>query len=114
MPGDVTSRLHCPHKDLDDISRQMTSSLNRQLSERQNADSQQSMYLDLSVNTGSEESNVETISLIFSNAERRAQWEEAFTEVKQKMGEGLEFITESVSAIIRVKSKLDFNQLLAK
>ena len=28
IPGEVTSRLHCPHKDLDDLSRQMTSSLN--------------------------------------------------------------------------------------
>lgn len=62
--------------------------LNRQLAERQNADTQHSMYLDLNVSTAD---GVETISLIFPNAERRVQWEEVFSEVKQKLGENLDF-----------------------
>ena len=81
--GEATSRLHCPHKDVDDVTRQLMQQLNRQLAERQNADTQQSMYLDLSVSTSD---GVETMSLIFPDAERRVQWEDAFTEVKQKMG----------------------------
>ena len=83
--GDATSRLHCPHKDVDDVTRQLLQQLNRQLAERQNADTQQSMYLDLSVSTA--DGVEETMSLIFPDAERRVQWEDAFTEVKQKMGE---------------------------
>ena len=59
--------------------------LGRQLAERQSADTQQSMYLDLNVNTS--DGGVETISLIFSDPDRRVLWEDVFNEVKQKMGE---------------------------
>jgi hypothetical protein len=82
--GDYTSRLHCPHKDLDDLTRQMLAKLNGQLAERQNADTQQSTYLDLSVNTSD---GVETISLIFPDAARRGQWEDSFNQVKKSLGE---------------------------
>ncbi len=80
VTGDATSRLHCPHKDLTDLTRQMLAQLNRQHSERQNADSQQAMYLDLKVEGG------ESITLVFGDAERRARWEDAFAEAKQKLG----------------------------
>lgn len=58
--------------------------LNRQLAERQNADTQQAMYLDLNVTTSD---GIETISLIFADAERRSQWEDTFNEIKQNLGE---------------------------
>ena len=84
ITGDATSRLHCPHKELDDITRHLMTQLNRQLAERQNADTQQSMYLDLNITTSD---GIETISLIFSDAERRNQWEDTFNEIKQKLSE---------------------------
>ena len=80
----------------------MLSQLNRQLAERQNADTQESTYLDLTVNTnanvGSNENSTgggensgggggETVSLIFPDAERRTQWEDAFSQVKRRLGE---------------------------
>ncbi|XP_059079950.1 uncharacterized protein LOC131878066 [Tigriopus californicus] len=82
MIGDATSRLHCPHKELDDLTRQLMGQLNRQLAERQNADTQQAMYLDLNVTTSD---GIETISLIFADAERRSQWEDTFNEIKQNL-----------------------------
>ena len=78
---------------------QMLSQLNRQLAERQNADTQESTYLDLTVNAnvGSNENSTagensgggggETVSLIFPDAERRTQWEDAFSQVKRRLGE---------------------------
>ena len=74
----------------------MLSQLNRQLAERQNADTQESTYLDLTVNTnvGSNDNSGEntggggeTVSLIFPDAERRTQWEDAFSQVKRRLGE---------------------------
>ena len=90
---------------------QMLSQLNRQLAERQNADTQESTYLDLTVNTSdaaaaaanaaanvtaansSENSSGgggETVSLIFPDADRRTQWEDAFSQVKRRLGEYLQ------------------------
>ena len=85
MIGDAGNRLHCPHKDLDEVTRALMAQLGRQLAERQSADTQQSMYLDLNVNTS--DGGVETISLIFSDPDRRVLWEDVFNDVKQKMGE---------------------------
>ena len=77
----------------------MLSQLNRQLAERQNADTQESTYLDLTVNanvgsnensgenTGGGGGGGETVSLIFPDAERRTQWEDAFSQVKRRLGE---------------------------
>ena len=80
----------------------MLSQLNRQLAERQNADTQESTYLDLTVNpsdaaaaaaaaaaNSSENSSGggETVSLIFPDADRRTQWEDAFSQVKRRLGE---------------------------
>ena len=75
----------------------MLSQLNRQLAERQNADTQESTYLDLTVNAnvgsnenstaGENSSGGETVSLIFPDAERRTQWEDAFSQVKRRLGE---------------------------
>jgi hypothetical protein len=80
--NESTTKMHCPHKDLDDEVRQLMNQLTRQLAERQNADTQQSMYLDLSVNTSD---GLESISLIFASSERRSQWEEAFADAKLKL-----------------------------
>lgn len=80
-PGDMLTKLHCPHKDLDDEMRQLLNQLTRQLTERQNSDTQQ-YILDLVINTADGQ---ETISMVFCNSERRVQWEETFAEVKQKL-----------------------------
>ncbi len=119
--GDATSRLHCPHKDLDDLARQMISQLNRQLAERQNSDPQQSAYLDLVVGGsssgggggggsgggdgggGGSGGGGETVSLIFADAERRSHWEEAFNDVKQKLSEALfKYIVVSTACLVIV------------
>jgi len=48
--SDLTASLHCPHGQLEEVVREMLSSVNRQLAERQTSDSQLS-YLELTLNT---------------------------------------------------------------
>lgn len=48
--NDLIWSLHCPRVQLEDAVREMLLSLNRQLTEQQNSDSQLS-YLDLTLNT---------------------------------------------------------------
>ncbi|GLV39352.1 uncharacterized protein CBL_13229 [Carabus blaptoides fortunei] len=73
--------LHGPRAQLEDVVREMLSSLNRQLAEQQNSDSQLS-YLDLSLNTPN---GIEHLSVVFSQPEKRANWEESFNEAKHKL-----------------------------
>lgn len=47
---ELTYQLHCTHNQLEDLLREMLSSLNRQLTEHQSSDSQLS-YLELTLNT---------------------------------------------------------------
>lgn len=48
--NELTSTLHCPHNSLEEIVKEMLANINKQLSERQNSDSQLS-YLELMLNT---------------------------------------------------------------
>lgn len=48
--SDLTASLHCPHGQLEEVVREMLSSVNKQLAERQTSDSQLS-YLELTLNT---------------------------------------------------------------
>ena len=48
--NDLTASLHCPHGQLEEVVREMLSSVNKQLAERQTSDSQLS-YLELTLNT---------------------------------------------------------------
>ena len=109
--GDATSRLHCPHKELDDITRHLMTQLNRQLAERQNADSQQSMYLDLNITTSD---GIETISLIFADAERRTSWEETFGEIKQKLSESFLFLAAYCKITCHLISKWESHKLVSE
>ena len=95
--GDMTTKLHGPHKDLDDLLRQMSNQLKRQLTERQTnitTDEIQSAYLDLRLGndedvaagggTGAAAGGT-TVSLVFATAERRIIWEDVFADLKQKL-----------------------------
>jgi len=80
----------------------MTRELNRQLGDRQNVDSKESAYLDLTV--GSDQN--ESVTLVFADAERRASWEEAFNDVKQKLGEvKWSQLVTNVCVLVRVDDK---------
>ncbi|XP_063914840.1 rho guanine nucleotide exchange factor 17-like isoform X2 [Zophobas morio] len=79
--NELSWSLHCNHSQLDDLVRDMLTSLNKQLMEQQNSDSQLSC-LDLTLNTSN---GLENISVVFSNPEKRVSWEESFNEAKQKL-----------------------------
>ena len=48
--SELTISLHCPHTQLEEMVREMLSTVNKQLTEYQNCDSQLS-YLELTLNT---------------------------------------------------------------
>ncbi|CAG9855071.1 unnamed protein product [Phyllotreta striolata] len=73
--------LHYNHSNLDDCIKEMLTSLNKQLTEQQNSDSQLSC-LDLTINTAN---GPENVSIIFSKSEKRTSWEESFSEAKHKL-----------------------------
>ncbi|CAH1103614.1 unnamed protein product [Psylliodes chrysocephalus] len=73
--------LHYNHHSLDECVKEMLSSLNKQLTEQQNSDSQLSC-LDLTINTPN---GPENVSIIFSKSEKRTSWEESLHEAKQKL-----------------------------
>lgn len=79
--SELCGTLHCPHSQLEETVRDMLAALNRQLSERHSADSQLS-HLELSVTTPN---GLENIGLIFSKPEKRTNWEEVFTEAKNRL-----------------------------
>ncbi|RZC35191.1 rho guanine nucleotide exchange factor 17, partial [Asbolus verrucosus] len=79
--NELSWSLHCSHSQLDDVIRDMLTSLNKQLMEQQNSDSQLSC-LDLTLNTSN---GLENISIVFSKPEKRASWEESFNEAKHKL-----------------------------
>ncbi|XP_075227157.1 rho guanine nucleotide exchange factor 17 isoform X2 [Lycorma delicatula] len=78
---DLLATLHCSHSQVEDAVRELSSTLSKQLAERQSADSQLS-YLELIVQT---DTGVENISLIFSKPDKRSCWEEAVNEAKQRL-----------------------------
>lgn len=79
--NELTSTLHCPHNSLEEIVKEMLANVNKQLSDRQNSDSQLS-YLELMLNT---QNGIKNISVVFTKPDKRASWEESFNESKQKL-----------------------------
>ncbi|XP_039948456.1 uncharacterized protein LOC120766810 [Bactrocera tryoni] len=84
--ADVTASLKYPHQYLEDVIRELLRDVQRQLSERQTNDTQLNM-LDLLVNSPN---GSQKLSIVFSKAEKRTQWEETFNEAKQKLAATLE------------------------
>ncbi|CAH2095169.1 unnamed protein product [Euphydryas editha] len=73
--------LHTQHTQLEELVREMLHNVNRQLSERQNSDTQL-CYMEISVNTSS---GPENLTIIFPKTEKRSNWEELINETKQKL-----------------------------
>ncbi|RZF36300.1 hypothetical protein LSTR_LSTR006805 [Laodelphax striatellus] len=79
--SELMSALHCPHAQLDDAMRELSSGLAKQLAERQSADSQLS-FLEIIFQS---DTGVENISLVFSKPDIRSSWEETVNEAKQRL-----------------------------
>ncbi|KAF9813936.1 hypothetical protein SFRURICE_008091, partial [Spodoptera frugiperda] len=79
--SESVAALHTQHLQLEEIVREMLHSLNRQLSERQNSDTQL-CYMEISLHTSN---GPENITIIYPKAEKRSSWEELINETKQKL-----------------------------
>ncbi|XP_053961835.1 uncharacterized protein LOC128865531 isoform X2 [Anastrepha ludens] len=82
----ITTSLKYPHQYLEDVIRELLRDVQRQLSERQTNDTQLNM-LELLVNSPN---GSQKLSIVFSKAEKRTQWEKTFNEAKQKLAATLE------------------------
>ncbi|KAJ2954677.1 hypothetical protein O0L34_g2973 [Tuta absoluta] len=73
--------LHTQHSQLEELVREMLHNLNKQLSDRQNSDTQL-CFMELSLATPN---GPETLTVMFSKTDKRSNWEELITETKQKL-----------------------------
>lgn len=83
---DLAASLRCPHQLLEESIRDLQREVQRQLSERQTNDAQLNI-LELMLNSSG---GIQNMTVLFSKPDKRAQWEEAFTEAKQKLASALE------------------------
>lgn len=81
--AELAGKLSCQHQGLDDVIKEINTNLSRQLSEAcaRNASSD-SNKMELLVTT---QEGVLHLVIGFSSAEKRATWETAFTDAKQKL-----------------------------
>ncbi|XP_071525862.1 uncharacterized protein [Panulirus ornatus] len=77
----LTKTLHCPRGTMEETVQDMIAQVQKQLAERHGADSQL-MELELTITT---QEGMENLTFMFSSAEKRATWEETFSEAKHKL-----------------------------
>ncbi|CAG0882417.1 unnamed protein product, partial [Cyprideis torosa] len=82
--ADLVSSLHAPHAALDEALNSLSSSLNKQLQEKQGAENQ---LLCVDVSVTSQDGSVDVLQLNFLSPENRSRWEETFMDAKQKIAE---------------------------
>uniref|UniRef100_A0A336MM28 CSON002879 protein n=1 Tax=Culicoides sonorensis TaxID=179676 RepID=A0A336MM28_CULSO len=84
--SELTVSLRCQHQVLEDTIRDLQREIQRQLNDRQSNDSQLSQ-LELTLNSPT---GAQTMTVVFSKPEKRTQWEETFTDAKQKLATSVE------------------------
>lgn len=77
----LSKTLRCPRGSMDEVIQDMITQVQKQLTERQETDSQL-MELELTVTT---QEVMDNLTFMFSSAEKRAMWEEAFNDAKHKL-----------------------------
>ncbi|XP_046648556.1 uncharacterized protein LOC124338515 isoform X2 [Daphnia pulicaria] len=80
---ELVSSLHVSHSSLDEAIKEIQLGIQRQLADKQNASTEpQLATLDLAICT---RDGIETLSVAFTTSEKRASWEESFSETKLKL-----------------------------
>ncbi|XP_045130867.1 uncharacterized protein LOC123515974 [Portunus trituberculatus] len=77
----LSKTLRCSRGSMDEVIQDMITQVQKQLTERQETDSQL-MELELTITT---QEVMENLTFMFSSAEKRAMWEEAFNDAKHKL-----------------------------
>ncbi|KAL2727591.1 rho guanine nucleotide exchange factor 17-like isoform X9 [Vespula maculifrons] len=78
---ELAVKIHGNKTQLEDVIKDMLYQTQRQLTER-NAAQSELTSLELALNT---QSDIENISMVFTKSDNRASWEESFNEAKQKL-----------------------------
>ncbi|XP_058821549.1 uncharacterized protein LOC131683523 [Topomyia yanbarensis] len=84
--SELASCLRCPHQLLEESIRDLQREVQRQLSERQTNDAQLNI-LELTLKSSN---GIQNMTVVFAKPDKRAQWEQAFTEAKQKLASSVE------------------------
>nr|XP_045609948.1 LOW QUALITY PROTEIN: uncharacterized protein LOC123765431 [Procambarus clarkii] len=79
--SELSKTLRCPRGPLEESVQEMLAQAQKQLAERHGANSQL-MELELTITT---QEGMENLTFMFSSAEKRAMWEEAFNDAKHKL-----------------------------
>ncbi|XP_047104060.1 rho guanine nucleotide exchange factor 17 [Schistocerca piceifrons] len=80
--GEIAARLHTDHNLLDDIIREMLCYVNKQLSEHNGSESKLS-HIEFIIS--SEGAATDSLVVVFSSQDKKADWEEVFNDAKQKL-----------------------------
>ncbi|GBL95427.1 Rho guanine nucleotide exchange factor 17 [Araneus ventricosus] len=78
---ELVGKLSSPHQALEDVVRDLTNGVSKQMLEKQNSD-YSLISLELTVTT---QERVDNLTIQFTSPERRAVWSAAFNEAKQKL-----------------------------
>ncbi|XP_032783491.2 LOW QUALITY PROTEIN: uncharacterized protein LOC116921335 [Daphnia magna] len=80
---ELVTLLHVSHSTLDEVIKEIQQGIQRQLNDKQNISTDSQLAtLALSICT---RDGIETLSVAFATSEKRASWEESFTETKLKL-----------------------------
>lgn len=84
--SDQSSKLRCPHKELDEALKSLLANLTKQVSDRQVTEPSHASFLQLNINTSD---GLESLNVVFDNPEKKTEWEEAFVKAKEKLDENV-------------------------
>ncbi|KAG8201301.1 hypothetical protein JTE90_016783 [Oedothorax gibbosus] len=79
---DLIDKISSPHQNLEDVIRDLTNSVSKQMLEKQNND-YSLISLEMTITT---QERIENLIIQFTSPERRAVWSAAFNEAKLKLG----------------------------
>ncbi|XP_055929410.1 rho guanine nucleotide exchange factor 17-like isoform X2 [Argiope bruennichi] len=101
---ELVGKLTVPHQVLDDVVRDLSAGITKQILDKQNNDSSL-ITVELTVTTPE---HVDNLTIQFPSPERRAVWSAAFTEAKLKLGRNLPPELKKALPIRKTRAGLQF------
>ncbi|GFQ99567.1 rho guanine nucleotide exchange factor 17 [Trichonephila clavata] len=101
---DLVGKLSSHHQALEDVVRDLTNGVSKQMLEKQNND-YSLISLEMTITT---QERVENLTIQFTSPERRAVWSAAFSEAKQRLGRKLPPELKKAMPIRKTRAGLQF------
>ncbi|GFY51373.1 rho guanine nucleotide exchange factor 17 [Trichonephila inaurata madagascariensis] len=101
---DLVGKLSSHHQTLEDVVRDLTNGVSKQMLEKQNND-YSLISLEMTITT---QERVESLTIQFTSPERRAVWSAAFSEAKQRLGRKLPPELKKAMPIRKTRAGLQF------